>query len=293
MPRSIIPRNPSPPTNSVSLDNPPLPQRTVTYDANGGDAASLPFPNPDTRNDDIPISTTIPTRPGFTFSHWSEYSTGSNIIGTLGIAYGHDVLQSSVYTESSDVTLYAIWDCNACDCNCAADSRDCVCDCGCSVCCLSTDTEITEPPLTATPPLATEPPSVTTYSPGRPTPAPPTPRQYRIVYDANGGVRESLPNPNFEDKLHDIDIPINSTIPNRPNFAFRYWSEFRTGRDANGELHSRIYGRVGGGQSFYTTMLMLFYTQYGTAPLVIATAMLGRVVAVAIAAVMFVVQFHK
>ncbi len=69
---------------------------TVTYNANGGTGA----PKAQTKIDGIPLklSTTVPTRTGYTFKGWSTTSTGSATY-----------LAGGTYSADKSVTLYAVW----------------------------------------------------------------------------------------------------------------------------------------------------------------------------------------
>lgn len=70
---------------------------TVTYNANGGSGA----PASQTKQKDVTLklSTTIPTRTGYTFKGWGTSSTTT----TVSYAAGAN------YTKNANITLYAIW----------------------------------------------------------------------------------------------------------------------------------------------------------------------------------------
>ena len=73
---------------------------TVTYDANGGSGA----PDAQTKDGgiDLTLSSTVPTRDGYTFNGWNTKADGS------GTAYA----AGATYSANADVTLYAQWPCN-------------------------------------------------------------------------------------------------------------------------------------------------------------------------------------
>ena len=75
---------------------------TITYNANGGTGA----PSAQTKYHDsaLAISTTKPTRSGYTFVGWSASSTATSATYLAG----------SPYTANSSVTLYAVWVINGC-----------------------------------------------------------------------------------------------------------------------------------------------------------------------------------
>ena len=72
---------------------------TVTYNANGGSGA--PSSQTKTYGVDLTLSTTKPTRTGYTFLGWSTSSSATSATYTAG----------GKYTSNSKVTLYAVWKC--------------------------------------------------------------------------------------------------------------------------------------------------------------------------------------
>ena len=70
---------------------------TISYDANGGTGA--PSAQTKTYGVDLTLSTTTPTRSGYTFLGWSESSTATSSTYSAG----------GSYTSNSSVTLYAVW----------------------------------------------------------------------------------------------------------------------------------------------------------------------------------------
>lgn len=79
--------------------NPPA-TYTVSYNANGGSGA--PSSQTKTENVTLTISTTKPTRSGYTFLGWSTSSTASSASYQSG----------GSYSANASVTLYAVWSCN-------------------------------------------------------------------------------------------------------------------------------------------------------------------------------------
>ena len=73
------------------------PYWNLTYDANGGSGAP-PSLNT-THGTTLYLSSTIPTRSGYTFLGWSTSSTATNATYSAG----------SSYTINSNITLYAVW----------------------------------------------------------------------------------------------------------------------------------------------------------------------------------------
>ena len=90
-------------TTSVSFDVtvPAWTSYTVSYNANGGTGA----PSNQTKWEDqvLTLSSTIPTRTGYTFSEWNTKSDGSGTSYSAGGSYGNSP------DDNSDMTLYAIW----------------------------------------------------------------------------------------------------------------------------------------------------------------------------------------
>lgn len=69
---------------------------TVSYNANGGSGA--PGSQTKTYNVDLTLSSTTPTRSGYTFQGWALSSSG-------GAAYS----PGDTYTDNASITLYAAW----------------------------------------------------------------------------------------------------------------------------------------------------------------------------------------
>ena len=73
---------------------------TVTYDSNGGSGA--PSAQSFTYGTTLKLSSTKPTRTGYTFVHWSTKENDT------GVSYN----PGGNYTSAANVTLYAIWKIN-------------------------------------------------------------------------------------------------------------------------------------------------------------------------------------
>ena len=74
---------------------------TISYNANGGSGA--PGNQVKTHGSNLKLSSTKPTRSGFTFVNWNTKSNGS------GTSYA----PGSTYSTNANLTLYAIWKTNA------------------------------------------------------------------------------------------------------------------------------------------------------------------------------------
>ena len=72
---------------------------TITYNANGGDANSIPAPQTKTKGTNLVLSNIIPTRTGYKFAGWAHTTSASTATYLAG----------DTYTSDSDTTLYAVW----------------------------------------------------------------------------------------------------------------------------------------------------------------------------------------
>lgn len=83
-------------TINLSVNVPALTSYKVTYNANGGSGA--PSSQTKWKDQTLTLSSTKPTRSGYTFKGWSTSSSGS-----VNYAAG------ASYTANASVTLYAVW----------------------------------------------------------------------------------------------------------------------------------------------------------------------------------------
>lgn len=74
---------------------------TISYNANGGSGA--PGSQTKTHGTDLKLSSTKPTRSGYTFVNWNTKSDGS----------GTNYASGATYNTNANITLYAIWKTNA------------------------------------------------------------------------------------------------------------------------------------------------------------------------------------
>ncbi len=86
-------------TGSVSISIPALTKHTVSYHANGGSGA----PSAQTKyyGKNITLSSTKPTRTGYTFMGWGSSSSDTSVDYAAGATYS--------VNQTTNVTLYAIW----------------------------------------------------------------------------------------------------------------------------------------------------------------------------------------
>lgn len=84
-------------TAKATITVPAKPSYTVSYNANNGSGA----PSSQTKwyGETLTLSSTIPTRTGYTFLGWSTSSTATSATYSAG----------GSYTSNSNATLYAVW----------------------------------------------------------------------------------------------------------------------------------------------------------------------------------------
>ena len=82
---------------------PTLPTYTITYNANGGSGA--PSSSTKTWGTNKTLSSTTPTRTGYTFKGWATSQARANN-GTVDYAAG------ATYTKNANLSLYAVWQVN-------------------------------------------------------------------------------------------------------------------------------------------------------------------------------------
>lgn len=122
---------------------------TVTYNANGGSGA--PGSQTKTHGVNLALSSTKPTRTGYTFASWNMSSAG----------YGTTYNPGSTYSGNTNLTLYAQW----------------------------------------------------------------TPVTYTVTYNANGGTGA----PGNQTKTHDVNLTLSSTKPTRTGYTFVNWNTASNG----------------------------------------------------------------
>lgn len=83
-------------TVSLSVSVPDVTSYTVYYDANGGSGA--PSSQTKYKDQNITLSSTIPSKTGYIFKGWATSSSG-------GVAYN----SGGTYSANSNITLYAVW----------------------------------------------------------------------------------------------------------------------------------------------------------------------------------------
>jgi len=126
---------------------------TVTYNANGGSGA--PSAQTKTYGVDLTLSSTKPTRTGYTFNGWNTKADGS----------GTNYASGGKYTSNANLTLYAKW----------------------------------------------------------------TPVTYTVTYNANGGSGA----PGNQTKTYGVDLTLSSTKPTRTGYSFNGWNTKSDGSGTN------------------------------------------------------------
>ena len=85
-------------SKSISVTVPALPSYAVTFNANGGSGA--PSSQTKWHGESLTLSSTMPTRTGYTFQGWATSSTASSVSYSAG----------ATYTANEGATLYAVWE---------------------------------------------------------------------------------------------------------------------------------------------------------------------------------------
>ena len=145
---------------------------TITYNANGGSGA--PAAETKTYNVALTLSSTVPTRTGYTFTGWNTAANGS------GTAYA----SGASYTENAAATLYAQWKANT----------------------------------------------------------------YTITYDANGGVNP----PAAQTKTYGVSLTLTTNKPTRDGYTFTGWN---TAANGSGTAYAS-------GGTFTTNAATTLYAQW-------------------------------
>jgi len=199
----------------------------VTYDANGGSGA--PASQTKTYGIDLELSTTRPTREGYSFLGWSTSPTATSATYFVG----------GTYKENSDATLYAVWKINTYTITYNANGgsgapesqtktygQDLTLSstkptrAGYSFLGWSTSQTATSATYAAGGTFATN-ADTTLYAVWKRT-------SYTITFNANGGSGA----PGNQTKIHGTDLTLSSTKPTRNEYTFLGWSTSSTATSA-------------------------------------------------------------
>ncbi|MBQ4644377.1 MAG: InlB B-repeat-containing protein [Clostridia bacterium] len=204
---------------------------SVSYNANGGSGA----PSSQTKyfNESLTLSSTKPTRSGYTFLGWSTSSTATSASYSA----------SSSFTTNANTTLYAVWkedvktytisyDANG---GSGAPASQTIEYASCLLLTLEIPTRAGYTFLgwsessTATTPTyergdfyCDAEKSVILYAVW-------TPNEYTVSYNANGGTGA----PSSQTKYHDTALILSTTIPTRSGYTFLGWSTSSTATSAS------------------------------------------------------------
>jgi uncharacterized repeat protein (TIGR02543 family) len=199
---------------------------TITYNANGG--SGVPSSQTKTHDVALTLSSTKPTRTGYTFQGWATSSTATSAT----------YQSSGSYTANSAATLYAVWKANTYTVKYNANGGSgAMFD---SVHIYDTSTALSANAFTrtgytfqgwatsATGSVAytdkqsvsnltsTNGATVTLYAVWKANPT------YTVSYNANGGSEA----PSSQTKTHDIALTLSSTKPTRTGYTFQGWSKY-------------------------------------------------------------------
>ena len=197
---------------------------TIEYDANGGDIASVPGDDTKTYGVTLVLSTTVPTRTGYSFLGWNE----DNAATTAAYAAGGN------YTANVNATLFAVWKANTYTIEYDANG-------GTGEPNYQTKTFGVALPLSSTEPTrpghdfqgwgTSSTATTVAYAPGANYDANVDAKlyavwkikTYTITYDANGGDIASVPGDQTKD--YGDTLTLDSTEPTRTGYDFQGWNE--------------------------------------------------------------------
>ena len=203
---------------------------TVSYNANGGTGA--PTSQTKTYDKALSLSTTKPTRTGYTFKNWNTKSDGTGTSYSAGASY----------TANAAVTLYAQWTANTYTVTYNANG-------GTGVPANQTKTYGTTLTLSSTKPTRTgytfknwntkSDGTGTSYSAGASYTANAavtlyaqwTANTYTVTYNANGGTGA----PANQTKTYGVTLYLSSVIPTKDGYEFNGWN---TKQDGTGDKYS-------------------------------------------------------
>ena len=212
---------------STTVSIPALPTYTIKYDANGGSGA--PSSQTKTHGTALTLSSTEPTRTGYTFQGWSTSKTATSATYSAG----------GSYTSNAATTLYAVWKIITYTIKYDANG-------GSGAPSSQTKTHDTDLTLSTTKPTRTgytfqgwstsKTATSATYSSGATYTANAAATlyavwkavTYTIKYDANGGSNA----PASQIKTHGVDLKLTSEKPTRSKHSFLGWSTSKTATTA-------------------------------------------------------------
>ena len=192
---------------------------TISYDANGGSGA----PSSQTKTYDVALtlSTTVPTRTGYTFKGWSTSASATSATYSAG----------GSYTANSGTTLYAVWQINTYTVSFNANG-------GSGAPSAQTKTYGTSLTLSTTKPTRTgytflgwstsASATSASYSAGGSYTSNSAVtlyavwqiNTYTVSYNANGGSGV----PSAQNKTHGVSLTLSSTKPTRAGYSFLGWA---------------------------------------------------------------------
>ena len=223
-------------TASATVTVPAKPSYTVAFNANGGSGA----PSSQTKwyGETLTLSTTKPTRTGYTFKGWATSASGSVVYASGGS-----------YTANSGATLYAVWQVNTYTVSYNGNKPSGASGSVSNVPSSQTKTYGTTLTLSSTTPTltgytfkgwATSASSTTVaYKAGGSYTANSAATLYAVwqintwavAYDANGGSGA----PSSQNKTYNQSLTLSSAVPSRDGYNFTEWN---TASDGTGTSYS-------------------------------------------------------
>lgn len=213
-----------------TITAPDPPKYTVSYNANGGSGA--PGSQTKTYGVSLTLSSTKPTRTGYTFKGWATSSTATSATYSAG----------GTYSTNASVTLYAVWQVNTYSVTFNANG-------GSGAPSAQTKTYGTNLTLSSTKPTRTgysfkewntsNAGTGTSYSPGGTYTGNAaltlyaiwTANTYTVAFNANGGSGA----PSSQTKTYDVNLTLSNTKPSRIGYTFKQWN---TAQDGTGTAYS-------------------------------------------------------
>lgn len=219
------------------------PTYTVTYNANGGSGA--PSSQTKYHGQSLTLSSTTPTRTGYTFLGWSTSSTATSATYSAG----------GSYTSNSAATLYAVWKLNSWTVSYNANG-------GSGAPSNQTKNHGTDLTLSSTIPTrtgyifkgwATSSTGSVAYAAGATYTSDSAvtlyavweAEVYTISFDANGGENA----PSSQQKTYGVNLILSTTIPTREGYEFIGWgtsasstaASYSAGGSFNGNADTTLY----------------------------------------------------
>lgn len=213
-------------TGSTTVTIPALASYTVSYNANGGSSSSVPSAQTKYYGETLTLSSTKPTRTGYTFSKWNTKSDGT------GTAYS----SGGSYTSNASATLYARWTANTYTVSYSANGGSGAPSSQTKAYGVALTLSSTKPTKTGYTFSNWKATDGTTYASGgsytkneaTTLTAQWTANTYTVTYNANGGSGA----PSSQTKYYGTDLTLRSETPTKSGYTFVGWGTATTSTSA-------------------------------------------------------------